>query len=157
MWDKARKEALVEREQLNTLLETHRALLAKCTVTSPDAIEISALAAMLHSFYTGIENIFKRISIEIDGGPPRGESWHRELLDRMTRPSTSRPAVVSASMRDMLRGYLDFRHVFRRAYAFQLQWEKMSLLVTECQKTLRQLESELDTFFEFGLKMKQEP
>ena len=105
-------------------------------------------AAMLHSLYTGMENIFKRVAVEIDGAPPRGESWHRDLPDSLTRPSTVRHAVISAPMRNALRSYLDFRHVFRHAYSFQLQWEKMSPLVLECEETLRRLESELDTFFE---------
>ncbi len=148
MWDKVRKQVAVEREQLDHLIETHRPLLGRCASTPPGAIELSALAAMLHSFYTGVENIFKRVAVEIDSAPPRGEAWHRELLDSMARPSTRRGAVISASMRDALRGYLDFRHVFRQAYSFQLQWEKMSPLVLGCEETLRRLEVELDAFFE---------
>jgi hypothetical protein len=88
VWDKVRKQVAVEREQLDHLIETHRPLLARCASTPPGAIELSALAAMLHSFYTGVENIFKRVAVEIDSAPPRGEAWHRELLDSMTRPST---------------------------------------------------------------------
>ena len=49
MWDKVRKQVVVEREQLNHLIETHRPLLVKCANAPPDAIELSALAAMLHS------------------------------------------------------------------------------------------------------------
>lgn len=48
MWDRVRKQTAVEREQLNHLIETHRPLLAKCVNVPPDAIELSALAAMLH-------------------------------------------------------------------------------------------------------------
>lgn len=148
MWDRVRKQTAVEREQLNHLIETHRPLLEKCANVPPDAIELSALAAMLHSFYTGVENIFKRVVIEIDGAPPQGGSWHRELLDRVTHLSAARPAVISTSLRETLRGYLDFRHVFRNAYSFQLQWEKMASLVLECEETLQKLEAELDVFFE---------
>jgi len=150
VWDRLRKQVVVEREQLNRLLEVHRPLLVRCATTTPNDIELSALAAMLHSFYTGIENIFKRIAVEIDGALPHGESWHRELLDAMRRPSAARPAVISAPLRDRLREYLEFRHVFRQAYAFQLRWDKMSPLVQGCEKTLRQLEAELEAFLRSG-------
>jgi hypothetical protein len=65
VWDKLRKQVAVELEQLKHLLEVHRSLLTKCITDTPDPIEVSALAAMLHSFYTGVENIFKRIAVSL--------------------------------------------------------------------------------------------
>ena len=64
----------------------------------------------------------------------------------MSRPGNRRPAVISMPLHSVLRAYLDFRHVFRHAYAFELKWGKMEVLVLECEKTLRLLESELDAF-----------
>lgn len=148
MWHKLGKQISVEREQLNRLIEVHRPLLIKCATQSPNDIELSALAALLHSFYTGIENIFKRIAVEIDGAPPRGEAWHRQLLDAMLLRNDLRGAVISPSLRDSLGEYLAFRHVFRQAYSFELRWEKMSALVTDCEATLRRLEAELETFLQ---------
>jgi hypothetical protein len=146
VWHKLGKQIGVEREQLNRLIEVHRPLLAKCVSQPPNDIELSALAALLHSFYTGIENIFKRIAVEIDGAPPRGEAWHRQLLDAMSLHNNLRGAVISPSLRDSLSEYLAFRHVFRQAYSFELRWEKMSVLVLNCEATLRRLEAELETF-----------
>ncbi|MFZ1074316.1 MAG: hypothetical protein WAO21_12895 [Verrucomicrobiia bacterium] len=60
-WDKFRKQQATEREQLQRLLSGIHGLLAKCRTTAPTEIELSALAALLHSFYTGVENIFKRV------------------------------------------------------------------------------------------------
>lgn len=148
MWDKVRKQVRVELEQINHLIEVHSSLLVKCAHAKPDVIELSALAALLHSFYTGIENIFKRVAIEIDGAMPRGESWHRQLLNSMVQPNEFRHAVISPGLHERLKFYLEFRHVFRQAYSFQLHWEKMSQLVLGCVDTLHQLESELDSFFE---------
>ncbi len=49
---------------------------------------------MLHSFYTGIENIFKRVALEIDGDIPSGYASHSDLLTVMTRSTASRPPVI---------------------------------------------------------------
>lgn len=115
MSSKLKKQAAVELEQLNILLRDHRPLINKVTTEEPGRIEISALAAMLHAFYTGIENIFKRVKIELNEDMIKNEFWHRELLDSMAQSGTGRPAVISPSLRETLRGYLDFRHVFRQA------------------------------------------
>ena len=146
MLNRLRKQTAVELEQLDRLIETHRPLLDKCAHETPSNIELSALAAMLHSFYTGIENIFKRVAVELDGALPRGEFWHRELLKAMTRPRQEYGLVISASLRDRLREYLEFRHVFRQAYTFQLQWEKMASLVLDCAEVFRSLQAELGAF-----------
>ena len=143
-----RKQIRVQRQQLNHLLETHRPLLAKCATAAPNPIELSALAALLHAFYGGVENIFKRVAVELDGALPGGATWHRALLDAMTCPSATHKPVISASLRERLRAYLDFRHVFRQAYTFELRWERMAQLVRGCDETLRALERELDAFME---------
>jgi hypothetical protein len=144
--DKLQKQIRVEFSQLNQLLETHRSLFEKCKATKPDPIEQSALAAMLHAFYTGVENILKRIALEINGRLPEGEFWHRKLLDEMAAPAQNRPAIISIALKESLRNYLEFRHVFRHAYTFELRWEKMSGLVRDCEKVLQEIELELNSF-----------
>ncbi len=150
MWDNLKEEIAVEVEMINRLLEGHRELLNKCHNTSPNNIEISALAAMLHSFYTGIENLFKRIAIYVDNNPPRGEAWHSQLLKSMTEVTQNRPAVISESLRIQFQSYLNFRHVFRHAYTFELRWSKMSPLVLECENIFRLLELQIDNFLNFN-------
>lgn len=146
MWHKLAKQINVEREQLRRLFQIHSHLIANCDSQPPNEIELSALAALLHSFYTGIENIFKRVAVELDGGAPRGEAWHRQLLDVMAASTSIRAALISESLRDSLSEYLAFRHVFRQAYSFDLRWEKMSALVLNCEATFRRLEDELEDF-----------
>jgi len=131
---------------LHRLLADHQPLLDKSAVSVPDRIEISALSAMLHAYYSGIENIFKRIAIELDESLPEGPAWHKELLLRMSRPGPYRPAVISATLGEDLREYLEFRHFFRGAYTFQMLWERMAHLVLDCREVFKQLESEMDVF-----------
>lgn len=148
VWYKLAKQINVEREQLRRLIQIHSRLLANCTSQSPNDIELSALAALLHSFYTGVENIFKRVAVELDGDAPRGEAWHRQLLDSIATSTNGRGALISESLRDTLSEYLAFRHVFRQAYSFDLRWEKMSALVLNCEATFQRLETELEAFLQ---------
>jgi hypothetical protein len=150
VWDRVRKQVSLGRQQLRRLLVTYHALLRKCETSPPDDVELSALAAMIHSFYNGIENIFKRIAEGLDGQLPPSEFWHRELLDTMNKPGKVRPAVISESLVECLDSYLDFRHFFRHSYTFDLHWERMKTLVLDCEETLKLLEDELDRFFAAG-------
>lgn len=150
MWPETRERAELELTLLRRLLDTHRSLLEKVRHSAPNDIELSALAAILHSFYTGIESIFKRIALEIDDSFPSGEFSHSNLLRQMTQSADRRPAVISEELRRRLRDYLDFRHVFRHAYTFELKWRKMSDLVLHCEETLDSLELELGQFFSQG-------
>lgn len=147
-WDKFRKQQAAEREQLRRLLAGIQPLLSKCRDSAPNQIELSALAATLHSFYTGIENIFKRVSVELDGEPVKGDMWHRDLLLRMKEPTNNRPPLLSSELHDALLDYLRFRHVFRNAYSFDLDWQKMAPLVLHVEETKQELERALDRFLE---------
>ena len=143
-----RKQILAELEQLHRLVEVHRPLLDRGPDAPPSAVEVSALGALLHSFYNGVENIFKRIALELDGELPRTASWHRDLLESMARPARNRTAVISEPVRERCKEYLAFRHGFRSAYSFLLEWERMAPLVLDCQGILDQLEAEVLAFLD---------
>jgi hypothetical protein len=145
-WDKFRKQQATEREQLQRLLSGIHGLLAKCRTAAPTEIELSALAATLQSFYNGVENIFKRVLVELDGQSVRGNLRRRELLLRMKTPAAHHPALLSGELHDTLNEYLRFRHEFRNSYSFNLDWQKMSPLVLRLEETFQKLENALDDF-----------
>jgi hypothetical protein len=111
---------------------------------------VSALAAMLHSFYGGVENIFKRVTLELGERLPAGQSWHKELLDSMTNETDKRFPLISPELKKRLKDYLEFRHFFRHSYVFDLEWERMKTVVLDLRNTLDLLESELDRFLAEG-------
>jgi len=50
----------------------------------------------LHGFYSGLEHLFELIARHVDGAIPSGETWHRDLLQRMAQDIAGmRPAVRS--------------------------------------------------------------
>jgi hypothetical protein len=144
--DKLHKQVELELGQLGAMFGTYARVIEKCRIENPNPIEIAALGSMLHSFYTGIENIFKRIAIEYDCGVPQGELWHKTLLNSMGTPNSGRSAVITPDLLPVLREFLNFRHVFRQAYSCELKWEKMKHLVLNANDVLAKLEKAILVF-----------
>jgi hypothetical protein len=135
-----------ELSRLHKLLDTYQTLFDHVQTENPSAVELLALAGILHTFYSGLENIFKRIAIEIDGGFAKTESWHMDLLVNMIVPTDKRIAVISPELKRRLQFYLGFRHVFRGMYSYDLNWSKMKTLVIESKEILGLVEKELTDF-----------
>jgi hypothetical protein len=112
----------------------------------PTDLELIGLAGILHSFYSGFENIFKRISQDIDGDFRKTPSWHAELLEKMALPTPKRSAVITEDLKLQLQFYLSFRHVFRSLYSHDPNWSKMKELVWQSEKILQLVEKELGEF-----------
>jgi hypothetical protein len=141
-----RAEIDFERGQVSRLLQESAPLLTLCRRQAPDAMARAALASILHSFYTGVENLFKRIATATGETLPTAATWHRDLLTAMSEAGPGRPAVISEDARAALRPYLAFRHAFRHAYTFDLQWDKMQDLVLALDDTWRRVDAELAAF-----------
>jgi len=135
------EELATVREQLSPLISL--------TGASAAVIETAAACAMLHSFYTEIEKLLKLIAREWDGQKPSSDAWHKELLNQMSVATARRPAVLSASLVDVLSEFLAFRHLFRGASIALMRWEKLSPLVAKVGPTYGQIEDEIGSFARF--------
>jgi predicted nucleotidyltransferase len=118
------------------------------SASPPTWVEMSAMAKLVHDFYSSTEGIFKRIAVQFDGGLPQSAHWHVDLLNRMNDAREGvRPAVISNYLWALLEEYLDFRHFFRNAYGAELEWVKLRPHVEQMPATLAMLKSQLDQFF----------
>jgi len=70
-------------------------LFKKIKNKKPNRTELLAFSANLHSFYTGIENIFKRIGQEIDNKLTSNSGWHQKLLEQMAKSTSTHPPVIN--------------------------------------------------------------
>jgi hypothetical protein len=128
-------------------LEPELARLAPRLEREHDTLDLRAAGSILHDFYSGVERIFERIAVEIDGGAPGGHDWHVALLRRMSVSiDTVRPAVISPETAATLDEYLRFRHVFRNVYGRQLRWERLEPLVNGLATTAGQTFDEIRGF-----------
>ncbi|MFQ6033110.1 MAG: hypothetical protein ACE5K2_09345, partial [Candidatus Zixiibacteriota bacterium] len=127
-----------EMEQIDQLLDSYTDLLTRSQKSTPNLVEITAIASVLHSFYNGIENIFLSIAKRLDEYVPNGFQWHRDLLIQMTQKTPKRNQVISEEMAQELADYLGFRHFYRHSYSFFLEWGEVEKLVILLQKTWMQ-------------------
>ncbi|MGI0479519.1 hypothetical protein ACN4EE_01880 [Geminocystis sp. CENA526] len=88
-----------------------------------------SLALKLHNFYTGCERIFQIIADELNGGKPSSFDWHRRLLERMANEQIDRPCVITIDTVKQLKDYLGFRHIVRNIYGFELDTNRLKILI----------------------------
>lgn len=126
-----------EINQIDKELSEYQKLLKKIKNKDPDKIEKAALATILHSFYTGIEKIFKIIAKEKYGYYPSSKRWHKDLLEMMNNK------IITEELFNKLIEYLSFRHLYRNSYEFNLNWKEMKGLVINIEKVWAKLKEEL--------------
>ena len=86
----------------------------------------------------------------LDGTLPRGETWHRDLLQQMVqgRPDV-RPAVLSQDSALALDEFRRFRHLVRSVYTMSLVPEKMAGLMSVLPTLWPTVRAELLAFADF--------
>ena len=139
-----KKEIEIEIENIEKLVKEMDEITKRFT-DMPDFIKTRAAGSILHDFYCGVEKIFERIAIQIDGGLPKSEEWHTELLLQMAQPIEGfRDSVISKEIMEKLKEYLRFRHLFRHIYGFELKWEWFKSLALSLNRILNELKNELE-------------
>lgn len=111
---------------------------------------MTILGSVLHSFYNGLENVFEIIAKNIDNNVPIGNKTHQELLHQMASENGTRSEIINKELYLKLREYATFRHFYRHAYSFQLNWEKMKPLVDNIQDVWDEVRKTLLDFLSYN-------
>ena len=64
-------------------------------------LELAGVAALLHNFYNGIENILKQIFVSQKISVPVGQSWHKNLIEKAVKEG-----IISEESKNHLGQYL---------------------------------------------------
>lgn len=117
-----------------------------------DDLYFDSVALNLHSFYSGIEKVFKLIAKEVDENIPDGPNWHEELLTQMSLDITDiRPPVISYKLKNNLQEYRSFRHLIRNIYTYNINPEKIKPLIEILPSLLKDIDKDLKLFSKFLL------
>lgn len=145
--DKILSEIRFEIGQIDNLFIVYQGLFDRALqLERPDYVEVTALASVVHSFYTGLEKIFVSIAKRLDNGLPTGPHWHRDLLLQLGQSTPYRIQVLTTETVARLNNYLSFRHIYRHSYSFFLDWEELESLVRPMRPFWETVKAELHSF-----------
>lgn len=143
-----------ERTKIGNTVQKIAERLQKIVTAPPEYREETeiAIAKNLVDCYQGVENIFKRIALDVDVDMPQGEQWHTQLLAQMAAPKAERPPVISESTFELLQELLAFRDVYNNIYGEELEYEKTEENAKRVGDLFTMFSEELDTFIVFLLE-----
>ncbi len=119
-------EIAIEFDALQQVVNELDDLLRDLAHREPTVREKTAAAAFLVQYYSGIENILKRLSRFHGVEFPSGESWHLELFKRFCSPGQHPlPTLFDDTLARQLGPFRRFRHVVHHGYGFQIDWSRM--------------------------------
>lgn len=136
-----------ELEALRTIVRELKYLEVVVRGREPSIREKTAAGAFLAQFYTGIENVLKRISYFYGVPLPSGDTWHLDLFDRFCEPTESPlPVLFDAALATQISPFRRFWHVVHHGYSFELEWDRMREGIGKVEPTFHQFEARLAGF-----------
>ncbi|MEM9272623.1 MAG: nucleotidyltransferase domain-containing protein [Cyanobacteria bacterium P01_F01_bin.143] len=109
--------------------------------TIPEVALIPALASYIADFYSGCERISKRVAVYLDGGLPKSQNWHQELLKQVAESGEdNRPPLWTGALLLELDEYRKFRHLERHIYKIELKPERVIALAENVESVFQKIQ-----------------
>lgn len=142
-FQRLKKDILFEQGQLDAVVEGINKIRKEI-----NEVNNTALAAYLMNFYNGLENIMKCCAKEYYKKFPKGQEWHKELLQQSCIGMGNKVPLFNKELIDNLYKYLTFRHFFIHGYGFQLKREKMEPLLSGIDELWKEIKGQLADFID---------
>lgn len=132
-------------------LELIAGILKEIHVTKPSKrAETTHLAYLLHNLYCSVEDIFQEIAKTFENKVEDPAKYHRELLKRMNTDIPGiRPKLLSPESYHALDELRGFRHIFRHAYDYELDPERVDGLKQKVIVNWDHVRKDMHSFMSF--------
>jgi hypothetical protein len=135
-----------EISRIGKSLEDVEPLLKLCKIKSPDIIEMTAAAQVLHSFYNGVESVIILFLKHLNEKLPNDLKWHKTLFEMAFGNNSETIKIIRDDMKRKLEKYLLFRHFIRHSYSSELDWNEMGPLVKEIEDVWKIIKDDFEEF-----------
>lgn len=149
-----RSSALLKADIRDELVRLRKAVDEYCEAVAGTDLSVAdlapftkaAIASYVHAFYTGCEHVFRSISAFFENQLDQAH-WHADLLRRMRLEVPGvRPRVLPDALAAELEPYRGFRHVFREAYGYELDWRRLRPLAERMPDVSRETFEQIERF-----------
>lgn len=107
-------------------------------------------AYLLHNIYSALEDMFKNIGKTFENNIDDTSQYHIELLKKMNMPVYKiRPQLLNDRTYAVLNEVRKFRHVFRYAYEYELDGDRISVLAEKLLKNKKVIHKDILKFKKF--------
>ena len=137
-------------DQTNQIKINYSTLKKKMTLLTDGSITpelVDSIGYWLHNLYCAYEDLFKIVASFFENNHANNGGYHKSLLKRMRiNIKGIRPALLSEENyknMDELRG---FRHVFRHAYSYGLDDERVAFLLRKVMKNKATILNDIEKF-----------
>jgi|GraSoiStandDraft_51_1057287.scaffolds.fasta_scaffold733929_2 hypothetical protein len=114
----------------------------------PETVLIT-VSYLLSGIYSCFEDQFLKIATVFENRVENPASWHRELLERMQiEVEGVRPRVLGRPAFRLLNELRGFRHVFRSSYSFELDEERVRLVLRRWEKGKTTVLKDIQSFID---------
>ncbi|MDI6735824.1 MAG: hypothetical protein QME42_06480 [bacterium] len=108
---------------------------------------LESLGYKLHNLYCAFEDLFKIVARHFENQIRDISKYHKEMLQRMSLAIEGvRPALISDESYRELNELRAFRHFFRHAYSYELNYEKIMISLSSAYRLKQVYKEDISRF-----------
>jgi len=124
---------------------------------TPNEAQLINIGYYLHNLYNAFENIFLNVADVFENQVREKSRWHNSLQKRMTlNIEDIRPKAISRETSNYLDELRRFRHIFRHSYDYEIDWERLKIVLKKADKLQGIYEKEIRDFIGFLDKLSEQ-
>ncbi len=109
--------------------------------------QTESLAYQLHNLYCAFEDLFRIVADYFENNIIEKDRWHIDILKKMKIEIKGvRPPFISENVYSLLNELRAFRHFVRHAYGYELEPEKVGIVLSKAVKLKEIYQDEVESF-----------